>query len=238
MKLKQKIAIILLLISATIIGFVDYMALTTSSEENIMKGDHNVLMLCVDPSEKRPGMGAIDMGFIVHTHDGKVVNTTPIYPGGMTHPTASPPQYLKESQGVNVLYLHDALWDEDVEKGAKLAQEIVEYNTGQKTDAVVIFTPEAVDALIQSIAPIYINGQEYANGSSIEFLRNEQYGGMSRGNAVEGMMKAIMDKSSDPANYSKILQTGATEYTKGNIVVIPKDLFIKLLISNGLGTLI
>lgn len=238
MKLKQKIAIILLLFSATFIGYIDYVALTTSSSENIMKGDHSVLMLCVDPSEKRPGMGAVDMAFVIHTHDGHVVNTTPIYPGGMSHPTASPPQYLKENQGVNVLYLHDSLWDKDVEKGAKLAQEIVEYNTGYKTDAVVILNPDAVDALIQSIGPITINGQTYVNGSSIEFLRNEQYGGMSRGNAVEGMMKAIMNKSSDPANYSKLLQTGASEYTKGNIVVIPKDLFIKLLISNGLGTLI
>ena len=61
---------------------------------------------------------------------------------------------------------------------------------------------------------------------------------MSRGNAVESMMQGIMNSAQDPANYSKLLKTGASEYTKGNIVVIPKDLFIKLLITNGIGNFI
>ncbi len=235
---KKKIAIIISLILIAGLLFVAYVYMTTGSEENIMKGDHNILFLAVDPSEQRPGMGAVDMAFVISTHDGNMVNKTPVYPGGMTHPTASPPQYLKESQGVNKLYLHDALWGEDVEVGAKLAQEIVESNTGLKTDAVVILTPEAVDALINTVGPIYIEGQGYVSGNSIEFLRNEQYGGMSRGNAVESMMQGIMNSAQDPANYSKLLKTGASEYTKGNIVVIPKDLFIKLLITNGIGNFI
>ncbi len=231
---KKKIAIIISIILIAGLLFVAYLYMTTTPEENVMKGDHKILLLTADPSEPRPGMGAVDMAFVINTHDGKIVNTTPVYPGGMTHPTASPPQYLKETQGVNKLYLHDALWDEDVEVGAKLAQEIVESNTGLKTDVVVILTPDAVDALIQSIGPIYIEGQGYVNGNSIDFLRNEQAEGMSRGNAVESMMKSIMNAAKDPANYSKLLQTGAMEYTKGNIAVVPKDIFLKVLVSNGI----
>lgn len=235
---KKKIAIIISLILIAGFLFVAYLYMTTTPEENVMKGDHKILLLTADPSETRPGMGAVDMAFVISTHDGKIVNTTPVYPGGMTHPNASPPQYLKDNQGVNKLYLHDSLWDENVEVGAKLAQEIVEYNTGLKTDVVVILTPEAVDALIDAVGPIYVEGQGYVSGNSIEFLRNEQNGGMSRGNAVESVMKGIMNAAQRPDNYSKLLQTGATEYVEGNLRVIPKDIFIKLLITKGVGILI
>ena len=57
---------------------------------------------------------------------------------------------------------------------------------------------------------------------------------MSRGNAVESMIKSIMNSAKDPANYSKLLQTGAMEYTKGNIAVVPKDIFLKVIVSNGI----
>lgn len=234
MNMLKKIAIVISVIIIAGLLFVAYVYQTTTEEENIMKGDHKVLLLCADPSEQRPGIGAVDMAFVISTHDGHFVNATPVYPGYMAHPTASPPQYLKETQGVSKQYLHDALWDENVEVGAKLAQEIVEYNTGMKTDIVVIVTPEAIDALLNSIGPIYVEGQGYVTGSSIDFLRNEQEEGMSRGNAVEGLMHEILDASKNKANYSTLLSTSATEYVKGNIVVVPKDAFLKILVANGL----
>ena len=238
MSWKKKIAIIILLIFIAGLLFVAYEYETTTAEENVMEGDHNVLLLCADPSEKRPGIGAVDMAFIINTHNGNIKNVTPIYPGHMAHPTASPPQYLKDTQGVNKLYLHDSLWSADVENGTKLAQEIVQYNTGLKTDIVVVVTPDAIDAMIQAVGPIYINGTQF-NGSSIEFVRNEQYNQhMSRGNAVESVMKSVMNATKDQNKRSALLNAAAVEYAKGNIVVVPKDAFIKIAIANGLQSLI
>ncbi|HEX3012696.1 MAG TPA: DUF4012 domain-containing protein [Methanobacterium sp.] len=238
MSWKKIIAIIILLIFIAGVLFVAYEYQTTTTEENVLKGDHNVLLLCADPSEKRPGIGAVDMAFIIHTYDGNIKNVTPVYPGHMAHPTASPPQYLKDSQGVNKLYLHDALWDANVETGTKLAQEIVQYNTGLKTDIVVVVTPDAIDAMIKAIGPIYVNGTD-VTGSSIAFVRNEQYNeNMTRGNAVESVMKPMMNAIKDKNKYSALLQVAAVQYAKGNIVVVPKDVFFKIAIANGLQSLL
>lgn len=204
----------------------------------MLQGDHDVLILCADPSEKRPGIGAVDMAFVVHTTDGNIKNVTPIYPGHMAHPTASPPQYLKDTQGVNKLYLHDSLWSVDVENGTKLAQEIVQYNTGYKTDIVVVVTPDAIDALIKSIGPIYADGRD-VTGSSISFVRNEQYNeGMSRGKAVESIMNPMMKAIKDKNKFSALLQAATTQYAKGNIVVVPKDAFVKIAIAYGFKSLL
>jgi hypothetical protein len=94
------------------------------------------------------------------------------------------------------------------------------------------------DAMINTIGPVYVEGQGYVSGNSIEFLRNEQNGGMSRGNAVESLMKGIMNAAQDPSKRSALLKTGFAEYTQGHIAVVPKDLFLKVLVSNGLDYLI
>ncbi len=238
MSWKKKIAIIILFLFVVGLLFVAYEYVTTTSSENVLQGDHNILVLCADPSEKRPGIGAVDMAFVIHTHDGSIQNVTPVYPGGMAHPTASPPQYLKETQGVTKLYLHDSLWDANVETGTKLAQEIVQYHTGLKTDIVVVVTPDAIDALIRSIGPIYSNGVD-VTGSSIAFVRNEQYNeNMSRGEAVQSVMNPMITAVKDKSKFSAFLQTATTQYAMGNIVVVPKDAFIKIAIGYGFKSLL
>ena len=238
MSWKKKIAIIILLIFIAGTLFVAYEYQTTSSDVNVLEGDHNLLILCADPSEKRPGIGAVDMAFVVHTTDGNIKNVTPIYPGHMAHPTAAPPQYLKDTQGVNKLYLHDSLWSADVENGTKLAQEIVQYNTGYKTDVVVVVTPDAIDALIKAIGPIYVNGTD-VTGSSIAFVRDEQYNrGMSRGEAVESVMKPMINATKDKSKFTALIQTATTQYAQGNIVVVPKDAFVKIAIAYGFKSLL
>jgi len=83
-----------------------------------------------------------------------------------------------------------------------LAQEIFEYNTGVKTDLVVIITPEAVDAMLDAIRPAYVPGQGYISGNSIELLREEQKNGSSRGNAVESLMRSIAHTTNDRSKYN------------------------------------
>ena len=60
---------------------------------NVMKGDHNILVLLADTDEKRPGIGAVDMAYSIHVTDGDVKNITPIYPGGMVSSTLMEPAY-------------------------------------------------------------------------------------------------------------------------------------------------
>jgi hypothetical protein len=234
----RRIIKILLIIILILIGvaaaFVIYQYEQPASS-NVMRGEHTILLLCVDPSEQRPGLGGVDMAFAVHVSDGNVKNLTSIYPGGMMHPTAMEPS----GAGTGRLMLHDTLWDADPAVGAKLAQETVEANTGIKTDAVVMVTPTAIDAFIAAVGPIYVPGQGNVTGNSIQFIRDEQNaGGMNRSSAVQSIMKPILNATKNPSKYAALSQVAVDQYMKGNIVVVPKDLFTQFAISKGINTII
>jgi hypothetical protein len=231
--LKNVLRILLVLILLGSILMVYVYIPGKDSETNLMLGEHHVLVLAADPSEQRPGMGAVDMAFVVTVVDGDIKNMTAVYPGGMAHPTQAAPAEV-QAQGVQVLLLHDSLWDEDPKVGAKLAQEIVEYNTGLKSDAVVIFTPTAVDALIASVGGIYVDGVGTVNGDSINFLRDEQALGSSRGASVESIMKPLWASYQDPTKKVALMQAVATQYLNGQIVVVPEELFVQFALSNGM----
>jgi anionic cell wall polymer biosynthesis LytR-Cps2A-Psr (LCP) family protein len=233
MSIKKILLIIILILIGLVAAFVIYQYEQPAST-NMMKGQHNLLLLTVDPSEARPGLGGVDMAFAVNIVDGNIKNLTPIYPGGMMHPTAMEPA----GAGTGRLMLHDTLWDADPAVGAKLAQETVQANTGIKTDGVVMVTPTAIDALIASVGPINVSGQGTVTGNSIQFLRAEQNnGGMSRGGAVESIMKPILNATKDPSKYATLSQIAVDQYLKGNIVVIPKSLFTQFAISKGINSI-
>ena len=48
---------------------------------NIMKGNHNVLILLIN-DEQNPGSEVVDMAFSIHLTNGNIGNITPIYPLG------------------------------------------------------------------------------------------------------------------------------------------------------------
>jgi hypothetical protein len=232
MSTKKILLIIILILIGISAAFVIYQYKQPAST-NIMKGDHNILLLTADPSEKRPGVGAVDMAFAIHVVDGNVTNLTPIYPGGMRSATAMEPA----EGGGGKLLLHDSLWNADTTADVKNSQEIVETNTGIKTDAVVIVTPEAVDALINSVAPINVPGYGTGNNASIEFIRNVTEGKnstMSRGDATELLMKPLIAAAKDPNKSSALFQAVVQQYLKGNIIVIPKNLMTQFAFSTGL----
>lgn len=228
---KKNIIIIILFIAIVGLSASAYTQYKSVSE-NVVVGEHTVLVLGVDPSEKRPGLGAVDMAYIINMNDGKVTNKTPLYPHNMVHPTAPVPAYLK-SIGESKLRLHDSFWDNDTEKDAKLAQEIVEYNTGIKTDIVLVVTPDAVNAVINAIGPISVPGSGQVTGSSIQWLRENQEGGVTRGNAVGSVMSAIFNATNDKTKMLILLNVGINQYNAGNIYVFPKGAFSKFLISEG-----
>ena len=142
MSKKLILLIIVLILVGISAGYVIYQYLQPASS-NVMKGNHSLLLLTIDPGESRPGMGAVDMAFVVHVTDGNILNITPVYPGGMRHPTVDEP--AETGAGGGKLLRHDSFWNNNTDADAKLAQEIVEYNTGMKTDGVVIVTPDAID---------------------------------------------------------------------------------------------
>lgn len=229
------VVLVLLGISA---AFVIYKYEQPSSS-NVMKGDHNVLVLLADTTEKRPGIGAVDMAYAIHVTNGDVKNITPLYPGGMvSHTLPEPP-----AAGTGNLKLNDALWYNDTEKGAADAQTIVQEDTGIKTDAVVILTPAAVDAVIASVGPINIPGYGQLNtnsADSIDVIRNlteKKNSTLSRGTATSLIMDPILAAAKDPAKAPGLFSTVIDQYSKGNIIVIPKDLMTQFAISKGINSL-
>ncbi|MDP3034349.1 MAG: DUF4012 domain-containing protein [Methanobacteriaceae archaeon] len=232
-----KISIIILL-AVICVGtlFIAYQytqaAQGTDDKVNLIKGNQTILLLTVDPSEKRPGLGAVDMAFKLDIVNGSLKGYEPIYPGGMSHPTASPPQELSKYN--SKLMLHDTLWSNNTEEGVQLARETIEYNTDIKTDATVIITPAAVDAMIAAIGPIYIEGKGQVSGNSIEFLREEQKAGMNRAEAVESLMKPIYETLKDKNKRMVLYKVAIEQYLQGNIVVLPKSLVMDFAVQNGL----
>ena len=109
--------IIILITLILIVGTGIYVSYLYIQGEGKFDGNYNVRLLCADPSEPRPGVGAVDMAFVVNVNHGKIVNMTPVYPGGLAHPTLSPDPELI-SYSADKLYLHDALWSSDVEAGS------------------------------------------------------------------------------------------------------------------------
>lgn len=227
-----KILIIIFAILAVVGGVLSYLYYDSNSPIGSTL-NAKVLVLCIDPSEGRPGPGSVDMAFAVDLKDGNVDNVTPIYPGGMTHPNASAPDYVK-TQGLYVLVLHDSCWWNNTTYDAKMAQEIVEYNTGIKTDVVVMVKPDAIDAVIQSVGGVNVEGQGYVNNNSITFLRDEQENNMSRGNAVESIANSIRNASKDKTNKTNIVNAITAQYQAGNIIVVPDDFAYRFITAEAL----
>lgn len=230
MHIKDIITIILFtaILGLSFNAFTNFQTTTTT----IVDGTHNVLVLCADPSESRPGVGGMDLAFLIKLKDGDVKNVSTIYPGGMVHPTAKTPSDLKAAGGGDYYRLHDTLWGKNIKHGTKLAQEIVERYTGKKTDIVVIVTPEAVDAVIRSIGPIYVDGMGDVSGNSIELIRYEEYGqSQSRGVTVRAIMSAMLNATNDKSKYMAMTNAGLDQYNKKNIYVFPDDIIGEFVIS-------
>lgn len=234
----SKKKIILLAILAIIVIFGVYLFLNYQQGQETFKGEHNILILCSDPSENRPGVGSVDMAFVVNVNNGKLGNVTPVYPGGLAHPTLTPTPDM-QAEGLTRWYLHDSLWSSDLENGTKIAQEIVEYHTGMKTDMVLVVTPTAIDAMINAVGPVYSNGQLVENVSSIDFLREDQSNnGATRGDAIENLAQGIIDSAKKNNNKGSLIQAGIEQYSQGNIKAVPASEFAQFISYSGLNNLL
>lgn len=200
-------------------------------------GKKNILVCAIDEGEIRPGMGACDMAFIIHMKNGVIQDYTPVYPSGLTHPTASEPSEAQAQGAGPKLLLHDAFWEPDAKLGMKYAKEIVEYQKDVKIDSVVAINSEALDEIIKAASPLEVNG-ETISASGIDFIREEQNSdGATRGDAVLNVVEAIAQSANDPAKKSKMVQTAIDQYSKGNIVMDQEGAFVGLLASKGIENL-
>ena len=230
---KKLIILILIVCIIEIFAFVGSFFLGGPS---LASGDKNILVLASDKDEQ-PG-GGVDMAYMVKLENGTIANYTPVYPGGMTHPTK---QALGGLEGP--MRLHDCLWD-GPEQGMEYAKEIVEANTGMHADAVVIIYDDGLDAIIDSIRPLKVDGVETDLGATDIVRQNDNYSGyhgrddgitgnMSRGDAVMVLVKALSEASKDPVKKSTMTKVALEEYSKGNIVMSPSGSFVKLLTTKG-----
>lgn len=238
MNRSKKLIIAILLV--ILIGLLTIIAGALFLTPNLTEQSKNVLVLASDRGEQQNG--AIDMAFMVHLENGSISNYTPIYPGGKAHPTQPAPGGLSGK-----MLMHDCLWN-GARQGMEYAKEIVESTTGMKSDAVVIVYTDGIDAVINSVAPLEVDGQP-TNLSAEDIIReNDAYNGysgndnvqgnMSRGDAVIVLVKALAQAAQDPTKKNTMIQTALDQYSKGNILMTPEGSFTRLLATKGFESLL
>lgn len=234
MNRSKKLIIAILLV--ILIGIWVMIAGSLFMTPDLTSESKDILVLASDKYEQ--SNGGVDMAFMVHLENGSLKNYTPVYPGGMSHPTQPAPGGLGGR-----MMMHDCLWDGKA-VGMRYAQEIVEANTGMHSDAVVLVYDEGLDNIIDSVRPIYING-EVSNLSAVDMVRqNDAYNGypgnenvqgtMSRGDAVMELAKALANITKNPDKKNTMIQAALKEYSNGNIVMEPQGSFTKLLATKGI----
>lgn len=234
MNRSKKLIIAILLV--ILIGIWIMIAGSLFMTPDLTSESKDILVLASDKYEQ--SNGGVDMAFMVHLENGSLKNYTPVYPGGMSHPTQPAPGGLGGR-----MMMHDCLWDGKA-VGMRYAQEIVEANTGMHSDAVVLVYDEGLDNIIDSVRPIYING-EVSNLSAVDMVRqNDAYNGypgnenvqgtMSRGDAVMELAKALANITKNPDKKNTMIQAALKEYSNGNIVMEPQGSFTKLLATKGI----
>ena len=229
MERQNKLIIAIMIIAA--IGILSVAWGAFLGGPDLAEGNKTILVLAVDESESRPGMGAVDMAFVINLKNGSIAKYTPVYPGGMRHPTQNEPA---EAGGGGKMLLHDSLWSSNTQQGMQFAKEIVEANTNFTPDAVVAINTEGLDAVI-------LASNLPTNLSAADIIRenDELHGGsMSRGDAVMVLASDLSKAANDGTKRNSMIQAALDQYSKGNIVMIPEGSFVGLMASKGLGSLL
>ncbi len=237
MKRRNKLVIAIVAVAVLWVALV--IGGTFMGGEDLTQADRDILVLAGDKYEQPNG--AVDMAFMIHLENGSIKNYTPVYPGGKVHPSVAAPSNL----GGN-LRLHDSLWF-GTDVGMDYAKEIVAAEEGMEADAVVVVYTDAVDAVIDSVRPLTVDG-EVTNLTAEDIIReNDAYNGyagsesvsgtMSRGDAVMVLVKALSQAAKDPDKKNTMIQTALDQYNKGNILMKPKGSFARLLATKGIESL-
>ncbi|WP_295723446.1 DUF4012 domain-containing protein [uncultured Methanobrevibacter sp.] len=231
--------LVICIVAVTVIWIALVIGGTFFGGADLTQADKNILVLAGDKYEQPNG--AVDMAFMIHLENGSIKNYTPIYPGGKVHPSVAAPSNI----GGN-LRMHDCLWF-GTDVGMDYAKEIVASETGMQTDAVVIVYSDAMDAIIDSIRPLKVDGQVTDLNAEDIVRENDAYNGysgsesatgtMSRGDAVMVLVRALSETAKDPNKKNAMIQTALDQYNKGNILMKPQGSFARLLATKGLDSI-
>ena len=92
--------------------------------------------------------------------------------------------------------------------------------------------------MINTVGPVYSNGQEVTT-DSLEFLRNDQdEHGATRGDAIEGLADGIINATKTSGKKVELISTVTDQYAKGNIQVVPHNVFEKLIAYAGINNML
>ncbi len=83
----------------------------------------------------------------------------------------------------------------------------------------MLITPTALDDMINAIGPITANGEVMENINSIEWLRDDEKGGHTRGDSVEIVMSAMSDATRNPAKIMPLSMAVIRQYMAGNLYI-------------------
>ena len=83
MKRSKKLVLAILIV--ILVGLLASIYGGLNSGPDLTQEDKDILVLTCDKYEQ--SNGGVDMAFMVHLENGSFKNYTPVYPGGMTHPT-------------------------------------------------------------------------------------------------------------------------------------------------------
>ena len=231
MSKKLILVLIVILLAGSVIAYGAYQNEQPGSV-NIMKGDHNVLILLTN-DKANPGTEVVDMAFSIHLINGNIGNITPIYPQGMRSTTLMEPNSL----GTGNLLLKDTFWNNDTTKDAANAQLIIHENTGIKTDAVVIIKYPAANAFLLAISPVNIPGYgEVGSNNSEAFLKYMTFDVPTttlKAGETAVVLPSIYAAATNPNKRPALLQAAIQQYIEGNIVVIPQHIIPQIAISKG-----
>ncbi len=227
--------LVVILLAGSIVAYGAYQSAQPSST-NIMKGDHNVLILLTN-DEQNPGTQVVDMAFSIKLVNGNIGNVTPIYPLGLRSTTLKEPS----SYGTGNLLLKDTFWNNDTTQDAADAQKIVQENTKIKTDAVIIIKYPAANAFLNAISPVNIPGYgEVGSNNSEAFLKYMTFNvptSTLRAGETAVVLPPIYRAATNSSKQTALVEAGIQQYIQGNIIVIPQNIIPQIVISKAVNFL-
>ncbi|MGB9201866.1 DUF4012 domain-containing protein [Methanobacterium sp.] len=226
--------LVVIVLAGSVVAYGAYQSAQPSST-NIMKGDHNVLILLTN-DEQNPGTQVVDMAFSIKLVNGNIGNVTPIYPLGLRSTTLKEPS----SYGTGNLLLKDTFWNNDTTQDAADAQKIVLENTKIKTDAVVIIKYPAANAFLNAISPVNIPGYgEVSSNNSEAFLKYMTFD-VPTSTLRAGETAVVYHQFKAATNSTKqkaLVEAGIQQYLQGNIIIIPQNIIPQIVISKAMNYL-
>ncbi len=227
--------LVVILLAGGVVAYGAYQSAQPSSS-NIIKGDHNILILLTN-DKQNPGTQVVDMAFSIKLVNGNIGNITPIYPLGMRSTTLKEPSAV----GTGKLLFKDTFWNNDTTQGAADAQKIVKENTNISTDAVVIIKYPAANAFLDAISPINVPGYgEVGPNNSEAFLKYMTFDvptSTLKASETAVVLPPIYKAATNSSKQSALIEAAVPQYIEGNIVVIPQNIIPQIVISKAMNYL-